>query len=239
MTERQRRREFAALSVLILVGGQGSRLKKEVSDRPKPMAEISGRPFLDLIMAHASTCGLRRFVLCTGYKSNFIRDYYAETDGLSRISISQEARPLGTAGAVKNAAHLIESDPFIVMNGDSLCLVDLYEFYKLHKERGAEVSMVATEMGQAGDYGTLAVSEASRIKGYQEKTGQSAYANAGIYCMEKKILTLIPAGAPCSLERDIFPSLAARHFYAFVTALGFIDIGTPERYREAKKRLSV
>jgi D-glycero-alpha-D-manno-heptose 1-phosphate guanylyltransferase len=238
VTETERQNDPAAVTVLILVGGQGSRLKTEVSDRPKPMAEVNGRPFLDMTIEHASGCGFSHFVFCTGYMGDFIEAYYSGIDGPFRISLSQEKRPLGTAGAVKNTEHLIESDPFIVMNGDSFCPIDLREFYKFHKDKGAEVSMVVTRMEGAGDYGTIQVDEAGRIEGYEEKTGKGAYVNAGIYCMDKKILSTIPADKVCSLERDVFPALVPRRFYAFVTAFDFIDIGTPDRYREAKRRFA-
>jgi NDP-sugar pyrophosphorylase family protein len=238
MTETEGQNGFGAVSVLILVGGQGSRLRGEVADRPKPMAEINGRPFLDMVVEHAFRCDLRHFVLCAGYRGDMIGNYYGAIDGPSRISLSQEGRPLGTAGAVKNAEDLIESDPFIVMNGDSLCPVDLREFYRFHKEKGASASMVVTRMEQGGDYGTIRVNEAGRVEGYEEKTGQGTYVNAGIYCMAKEILSTIPAGTACSLERDVFPALVFRRFYAFVTSVSFVDIGTPDRYREAKRRFT-
>jgi NDP-sugar pyrophosphorylase family protein len=238
VTEIEKQSEFGALSVLILAGGLGSRLKKAVWDRPKPMADINGRPFLDMIIEHASGCGLGRFVLCTGHMGDLIRTYYAATGWSSRIAYSQESRLLGTAGAVKNAEPLIESDPFIVMNGDSLCPVDLHEFYRFHRERAGEISMVVTRMKRAGDYGTLRVNKAGRVEGFEEKTGKGTYVNAGIYCMGKEILSTIPAGTACSLERDVFPALVYRRFYAFVTSTGFTDIGTPGRYREAKRRFT-
>lgn len=236
VTEIEKRSEFAALSALILVGGKGSRLKETVWDRPKPMAEVNGRPFLDMIIEHASGCGLRRFVLCTGHMGDLIRTYYAATGWSSCITYSQESSPLGTAGAVKNAEDLIESNPFIVMNGDTLCPVDLREFYRFHGEKGAEASIVVTRMEQAGDYGTIMVNETGRIEGYEEKTGKGTYVNAGIYCMGKEVLSIIPADRACSLERDVFPALVHRLFYAFVASSGFMDIGTPDRYREAKRR---
>ncbi len=236
MTRAKCQDELSSLSVLILAGGRGSRLRTAVSDRPKPMAEVNGRPFLDMIVGHASRCGLRHFVFCTGYMGDFIEAYYAQVAGPSRISFSRESRPLGTAGALKHAEHLIGSDPFIVMNGDSFCPVDLAAFYKFHKEKGAEVSMVVTRMKETGDYGTLVVSEAGRIAGYEEKTGQGTHVSAGIYCMNKEILSRIPAHTAYSLERDVFPALLCSNSYAFAVSSDFMDIGTPERYREAKRQ---
>jgi NDP-sugar pyrophosphorylase family protein len=114
----------------------------------------------------------------------------------------------------------------------------LHAFYRFHREKGAEVSVVVTRVEQAGDYGTIVANEAGRIEGYEEKTGRGAYANAGIYCMNKEILSIIPAGTACSLEREVFPALTGRRFCAFATSVGFLDIGTPDRYREAKRRFT-
>ena len=174
--------EFASTSVLILVGGKGTRLKAEVNDRPKPLAEIDGHPFLDRIIEHASRCGLKRFVLCTGYMGDLIEQYCSKANEPSRLVFSRETRPLGTAGAVKNAERLIESDPFIVMNGDSLCLVDLREFYEFHRHKEADVSMVVARMDETGDYGTLAVSDTGRVEGYRGEDGE------GTFCERRHLL---------------------------------------------------
>lgn len=238
MSETRSHADFSALSVLILVGGQGSRLKEEVSDRPKPMAEINGRPFLDMIIGHAFESGLRHFVLCTGHMGNVIEAYYAGISGPSRISFSHESRPLGTAGAVKNAQGLIESESFVVMNGDSLCRADLSEFYRFHQERNADVSIVVTKTKHSVDCGTVTVNGSGRIERYEEKTGKGSYVNAGIYCMNRRLLATIPFDIACSLERDIFPTLIRQNFYAFVSPFGFIDIGTPDRYRDAKRQFN-
>src|SRR5208283_4608906 len=128
-----------------------------------------GRPFLDMVIDHASSCGLRSFVLCTGYMADLIEEYYSKANGINRVYFSKENCPLGTAGAIKNAESLIMSDPFIVMNGDSLCHVDLRKLYEFHKKKRAEASMVVTSMERAGDYGTLSVSETDRIERYEEK----------------------------------------------------------------------
>jgi NDP-sugar pyrophosphorylase family protein len=228
--------KFEDLTVLILVGGQGSRLRSAVSDRPKPMAEVNGRPFLDILVKHASACGLKRFVLCTGYMGDYIRAYYSKTAGPSRISFSREERPLGTAGALKNAEYLIESDPFIVMNGDSFCSVDLRALFEFHKAKRAVASIVVARMNETGDYGNVVVSQTGRIEGYEEKADKKAYVNAGIYCMDTELLAAIPIDIPYSLERDVFPTLCLADSYAYVVSSGFIDIGTPERYLEAKRR---
>jgi len=99
------------VDVVILCGGMGSRLRAVVSDRPKPMARINQRPFLDILIQFFSGFGFRRFILCAGYMSQVIRDHYTRRAGPCRFVISEEHTPLGTGGTIRNAEKLIQSDP--------------------------------------------------------------------------------------------------------------------------------
>jgi len=168
---------------VILCGGMGKRLRPVVDDRPKPMAEIDDRPFLDILIDSFAEFGLRRFILCAGYMSDIIRDYYAAQSGSRQFIISDEYKPLGTAGAIKNAAELIRSDTFLVANGDSFCPVDLNAFHDFHLARHALMSMVVVETQNTGDCGLVSLDASQRIVGFEEKTqqSQSRYINAGIY----------------------------------------------------------
>ena len=225
---------------VILCGGMGSRLRSVVNDRPKPMAEINDRPFLDILIDSFAEFGLRRFVLCAGYMSDIIRDYYSSSTGSRQFVISDEHKPLGTAGAIRNAAEHIRSDTFLVANGDSFCSVDLGAFYDFHSARNAFMSMVVTETQNTGDCGLVSLDDLQRIVGFEEKNQQSRsrYINAGIYLLQKGALSLIPGNTSFSLERDLFPSLINRDSYAFVTGGRLFDIGTPARFASAIKHLA-
>jgi D-glycero-alpha-D-manno-heptose 1-phosphate guanylyltransferase len=226
------------MDVLLLVGGVGSRLRSIISDRPKPMAEIMGRPFLDIIIDHVSGFGFRRFVLCTGYLSSAVMDYYGTKTGTYEIVFSKEDKPLGTAGALKNAEELIQSSLFLVMNGDSFCPVDLSEFRDFHLTKNALVSMVVVEAENPGDYGLLGLDDTGRVIEFEEKRRKKrAFINAGIYLFSEDIFSLIPLDTKYSLEYDLFPKLIGREFYGFTCNEKLIDIGTPERYEQAKKIL--
>jgi D-glycero-alpha-D-manno-heptose 1-phosphate guanylyltransferase len=225
--------------VLILVGGQGKRLRPVIADRPKPMADMGGRPFLDLLIDYASAFGVQRFILCTGYKAESISDYYRRTPGPHEIVISHEDQPLGTAGAIKNAEEHLTSDPFLVMNGDSFCLVDLQAFLSFHLRTNALASMALVPTEDARDFGTVELNASEQVVRFEEKKIRKdrAFINAGIYLLGRDILSLIPTGTKYSLEYDLFPTRVGPRFYGYVVGAELIDIGTPERYERAREVL--
>jgi D-glycero-alpha-D-manno-heptose 1-phosphate guanylyltransferase len=228
------------IDVVILCGGLGTRLKKVVGDRPKAMAEINNRPFLDLLINHTAKFGFHRFILCTGYRADSIVHFYANKKNPYAIEISNETRPLGTGGALQNASGLIESDPFLVLNGDSFCAVNLIDFLSFHFRKKSLVSMCVSQSNQARDYGTIRLDADGRIVQFSEKTkqGKTACINAGIYLFGRKTLSLIPAGKKSSLEYDLFPTLTGKAFYGYVSENKVLDIGTPKRYEKAKRLLA-
>jgi NDP-sugar pyrophosphorylase family protein len=228
------------LDVLILAGGLGKRLRKVVYDKPKPMADIAGRPFLDLLVEYTSNFGLNRFVLATAYKSESVRAHYQKMDGPRQILFSNEDEPLGTAGAVKNTQNLIRSDPFIVMNGDSFCPVDLNTFFDFHIGKNALASIVLVPAGSNQDFGVVEMNDSCQVVGFEEKKiqKQKTFISAGIYLFQRDIFSFIPAQTACSLEYDILPRIVGPKFYGFVTDAELVDIGTPERYYKAVKILS-
>ena len=225
------------MDVVILVGGEGTRLRKVLSDCPKPMAEINKRPFLDILIEHISSYGFKRFILCTGYRADFIHEYYSHANTSRKIIFSEETIPLGTGGAVKNAGKFIQSNPFLVMNGDSFCPVNMYEFVDFHIRMGAHLSMAVAESDNSKDFGLLALDSSQKIINFKEKIERmgKSYINAGIYLFDKEVLSMIPQHVKYSLEYDLFPKLVGGKFYGFITKENLMDIGTPERYEHAKK----
>ncbi len=241
--------KLSEIDAVILCGGMGTRLRSVVDDRPKPMAEISDRPFLDIVIDTFAEFGLRRFILCAGYMSDVIRDYYADKNDSAawgpaprcrRFVVSDEHKPLGTAGAIKNAAKHIKSDTFLVANGDSFCSADLRRFYDFHSARHALMSMVVIETENTGDCGLVMLDDSQRITGFEEKAEQanSRYINAGIYLFRKEVLSLVPDNTAFSLEHELFPRLIEQSCYAFPAKSRLFDIGTPERFAAAIKHLA-
>jgi len=224
------------IDVLILCGGRGKRLREIIKDRPKPMSDINGRPFLDVLIDYVARSGFRRFLLCAGYKGEIIKRYYSYKCRPLNISILKESKPLGTAGAIKNAESKIKSNPFLVMNGDSFCSLDLRKFINFHKEKKARFSMVLVKTETSKDYGVVDIDSSKRIISFNEKSRakRGDLINAGIYLFRRRILSVIEAKKRLSLEYDIFPKIVAEGFYGYVTTAKFIDIGTPDRYEKAK-----
>lgn len=225
------------LDVVILCGGLGKRLRAVLGNRPKPMAEIGGRPFLDILIDYAVNFGFKRFILCIGYMSEVIKIYYKNRKGLSaQVFFSEEKRPLGTAGAIKNAEALIRSSPFLVMNGDSICKLNLSDFLNFHRNKKALFSMALVKSKGADDCGRVNIDGLQRILSFDEKikTKQNDLINAGIYLLENRIFSMIPSNKKFSLEYDVFPKIVKREFYGYITEEKLTDIGTPARYEEAK-----
>lgn len=223
--------------VLILCGGLGTRLRPRVNDRPKPMADIRRKPFVEILIDQFKDAGFRRFVLCTGYMSEVVKSHFSNYAGDAEIIISEEPNPLGTAGAIRHARDLIQSDPFLVSNGDSYCSVHLESFCAFHARRAAEMSMVVTATDQADGYGSVGIDQTGRIAHFQEKAAGMRFGliSAGIYLLQKDIFHCIPPGKRCSLEEDVFPGLVGRCCYAYVNRAPVFDIGTPERLALAER----
>lgn len=199
-------------------------------DRPKALAEVGGRPFLDILLAELEAQGLRRFILCTGHGAEQIAARYRDREG---FAFSVEERPLGTGGAIAHASSQIRTDPFIVVNGDSFCRVSYRALLDFHRARNAVLTIVGVPRDARGDVGAIRADAEQRIVSFEEKMG-GGHASAGIYVMSATVLAAARKKTPCSLEFDIFPELAAtRRCYVFPVDTSLVDIGTPERLRAA------
>ena len=225
---------FSSIDVVILAGGLGTRLQSVIFDRPKVLADIGGRPFLDILIGDLSSMGFKRVILSVGHLKNQIKNRYAA----KKILFAEEENPLGTGGGVKNAESFVKSPDFLVMNGDSWITggVDLGALYDFHRKKNALVTVALTRPRKEKDYGAVFFSKDGKIVKFNEKSaGEGAhFLNAGIYFMKKTVFARMPRNS-FSLETDFFPSLIGDAFYGFVLDGEAIDIGTPERYSLAQK----
>ena len=219
--------QHAMTNVVILCGGLGNRLRPVVQDRPKPMALINGRPFLDLVVDHVLSYGLRRIVFCTGHHGDWIAQHVSRRTDCEAI-ISQEQTPLGTAGALRACGSLLTTPTILVLNGDSLCRIDLHAFLTAHHNRQAVATMAVIPSNGRTDAGGVTMDAYSRIRTFQEKE-TAPFLNAGLYTFQREAIELIPDSAPCSLERDIFPQLTDGRLYGYACTVPLYDIGTPAR----------
>ncbi|HOE64991.1 MAG TPA: nucleotidyltransferase family protein [Candidatus Hydrogenedentes bacterium] len=221
---------------VILCGGLGMRLQSVLGSIPKALANVAGRPFLDHLLTRLHGQGIRDVVLCTGVGADHIQAHCRNGQpwGLA-IRYSREESPLDTAGALKRAAPLIASNPFLVMNGDSMVRVDLAALLAAHIRTGAHITLVAVNVSDRARYGSLRLEADDQIAGFEEKgvaTGPGPV-SAGTYVINRDVLETIPADKAVSLERDVFPRYARRGLFGFQTPGPLLDIGTPASYRTA------
>lgn len=224
-------RSVAECDLVVLCGGLGTRLRPAVSDRPKSLAMIDDRPFLDFILDHFVRHGIARIILCTGYLGDCIDEQYASLRHPYELVISREPFPMGTAGAIKRAEGLIHSDPFIVVNGDSLIDIDPNELLKFHALKQGWATITVASADVRHDVGFVALDAQGQVTAFSEKRpGQaSAYHNAGLYVFRHAVLTEIPERRPLSIELHVLPELLPRGVFGLVSDAPLYDIGTPER----------
>ncbi|MBM3265785.1 MAG: NTP transferase domain-containing protein [candidate division Zixibacteria bacterium] len=230
--------DISTVTAVVLAGGEGKRLRAAVPDRQKVMAPISGRPFLTFVLDRLSDAGIGSVVMCTGYRGDEVRAQLGERyDGLS-LRYSQEAHPLDTAGALRNALSLISSNPVLVLNGDSYCGADLRTFFLWHMFKRSSLSLMLARVPDTSRYWRVAMDSEGRIRAFSEKgISGRGWISAGIYALSWSLLTTIPEDRPMSLEREMLPAWLPYGIYGWYDKGEFIDIGTPESYADAEKTL--
>jgi len=229
------------VKAMVLVGGLGTRLRPVVSSKPKVLASIGERSFLELLVRQLRSQGIQRLVMCTGYLADQIESKFSDGRAWDvSIEYSKEEIPLGTAGAVKLAQrHLCNIPEFLVLNGDSFLEVDFQSLMAFHRRHnGAVATMAVLRVENASRYGTVHVDASGRVRSFAEKTGSETpgLVNGGIYIFNHSVLQHIPEGR-VSLERDVFPRLLDQGVYAQEQHGMFIDIGTPADYARAQELL--
>lgn len=232
------------LTVAILAGGLGIRLRSRVADRPKVLAEVHGRPFLSYLLDQLDNACLKDVVLCTGYMGEQVQTQFGSAYKGLNIAYSQEIKPLGTAGALRLALPLCHSDFILVLNGDSFCDVDLKGFISWCHTTSSEFALVLAKVLDSARYGRVNLNLDNTILGFEEKKKNEAaegpnWINAGIYYLKRDLLLEIQTDKVVSLERDIFPGLISRGLRGFPSQGKFLDIGIPEAYAQATQFFSL
>ncbi|MCH7959139.1 MAG: nucleotidyltransferase family protein [Candidatus Hydrogenedentes bacterium] len=229
--------ELRDTTAVVLAGGMGLRLRPVVPNRQKVMAEIGGRPFLTYLLDKLEASGLRHVVLCCGYLAEDLIREFGDAYGGMRISISCEPSPLGTAGALRRALPLIESDPVLVLNGDSYCSLDLSPLPRFHRQHASEATLMLVETDDCRAYGRVETNEEGCIQTFVEKeaVARSGWVNAGVYLLNRDLIAEIPSGRAVSIEKEMFPRWTTRALYGFKGNGTVVDIGTPERFAAANR----
>jgi NDP-sugar pyrophosphorylase family protein len=225
------------LPAVILVGGEGTRLRPLTDRTPKPMLPLLDRPLLSYTFDHLRGAGVDRAVLACGYLPTQITRYYGtHYDGLA-LDYRVEPQPLGTAGAIRFGAQGIKST-FLALNGDSLREADLTELVSFHRERGAMATILLTRVADPARYGLVRTEADGRVAGFVEKPepGQidTETINAGVYVLEPEVLEMIDPDRSVSIEREIFPQLVEQGtLYALDLPGYWLDVGTRTSYLQA------
>jgi len=229
---------LASTDAVILCGGLGTRLRTVVEDRPKAMALVQGRPFLEWMVNKLSQSGIRRIILCVGYLGHLIRNHFGDGNSFGlKIAYSEDTDLQGTAGALRQAYPLLKSDPVLVLNGDSWCEVNLSELLIWHHRSGGVGTLALVPMKEVGRYGHVIIGPDEQVERFEEKgKGKGAgWINAGLYALSREFLLSIPIHGVLSLEHDVFPHWVDKGLYGFRLRNEFVDIGTPESYQEANR----
>ena len=222
---------------IILAGGFGRRLSKVVPDLPKPMAPVSGKPFLEIILHWLSVNGFSRVILSLGFMADKISGYFGSSFKGLELTYVVEDEPLGTGGAVRLAMTRCTQDHIFVLNGDTFLDFESSLIDSCWHARKNPI-IVAREVPDISRYGSLFIAD-GLVKGFNEKGASgSGLINAGCYVLNHKELDMFPLGIPFSLEADFFTSMVKLiDVDVFITKGQFIDIGIPEDYRRAQTEL--
>lgn len=225
-------------SILLLVGGLGTRLRPLSLQKPKPLMPLLGRPALERFLQVIPSECVAELILAVGYgASEFERWADATACGSYPISIVREEQPLGTGGAVAAAART-RTEPLLVVNGDTLVNLQLTALLEQHRALHSDATMLVTRVPDASRYGRVEFEENRTIRDFREKNldapETAGWINAGVYLLEPPLLQRLPEGS-YSLEREIFPAWISEgvRFRAFQHEGYFLDIGTPEAYLKA------
>ena len=207
------------------------------------MVPVLNKPFIEYIIRYLSKYGIREIILAMGYKPDSIIDHFSNIHGLStKLVYSVEASPLGTAGAVKNAATHFD-DTFLVLNGDVFTDIDLADMLSFHKRKKSKLTIALTAVEDPTQFGVVETDRDDRIMRFIEKPGKEDVTtnriNAGVYIIESEILQSIPQAKFFMFERDVFPVLVAKGkpVFGYTTDAYWIDTGTPEKYLQLTKDL--
>ncbi len=231
------------MRAIVLVGGEGTRLRPLTSTVPKPLLPIAGQAFLERQLEWLASHGVDEVVLSLGYLPDAFRARFPDGAHAGvRLSYAVEPYPLGTAGAIRFAASCAGyDDRFVVCNGDVLTTLDLRALVAFHVEHSAEATIHLTRVDDPSAFGVVPTSPDGEVRAFVEKpppgTAPSDWINAGTYVLEPSVLGRIPVDLTVSIERETFPRMLEHRGRLFATGTDdyWLDIGTPDKYLEANR----
>src|ERR671935_1588594 len=225
------------MQALILAGGEGTRLRPLTSTVPKPVVPLVDRPFIVFMIDWLRGHGVDDIVMSCGHLASGVRNVLGDGSAFGiTLRFVEEPRPLGTGGALKYAASLLDGR-FLMLNGDVLSDIDLSAQVAQHERTGARATLALTPVEDPSAYGLVRTTSEGAVTEFVEKPASDQIdtnnISAGAYVLERSVLELLPEDRPASIERDVFPQLVGHGLYGCVSDGYWLDIGTPERYLEA------
>ncbi len=236
------------MEAILLVGGKGSRLRPVTEYTPKPMVPTAGVPFLAHQLTRARAAGVDHVVLATSYLAEVFEPYFGDGARLGmKITYVHETEPLGTGGAIRNAATALTcapGDPVLIFNGDILTGLDIAGLVASHRTAGAAVSLHLTRVEDPSAFGLVPTDGDGRVLAFTEKPERpeeivTDQVNAGCYVFRRSVIDTIPAGRVVSVERETFPGLlaAGEHLHGVVDQSYWLDLGRPTALVQASADL--
>ncbi len=229
------------MQAIVLVGGEGTRLRPLTYGTPKPMVPIMNVPFLARTLERLYAAEIRDIILAAGYMPQAIVDYFGDGSEFGmKVTYAIEETPLGTAGAIKNVEPHVDG-PFFVLNGDIFTSLDLRAMREYHHAKGGIGTLHLIRVEDPSPFGCVVHDDDGRVTEFVEKPPKGREPtdeiNAGTYLLEREILEFIPAGRNVSIERETFPRVIAqgKNLYAYTTADYWLDLGRPEQYLAAHR----
>jgi mannose-1-phosphate guanylyltransferase len=224
---------------ILLVGGFGTRLMPLTRNTPKPMLTVAGIPVTEHQLMMAKAAGIKEIVLATSYLSEVFTPYFGDGSawGMS-IKYAVEKEPLGTGGAIRNAAQLLDTqESVVILNGDVLSSHDLSEQIRQHEAHDADVTLHLTQVEDARAFGCVPTDSQGRVTAFLEKMENPVtnQINAGCYVFNPRVISSIPLDTVVSVERETFPQLVANgaKVYGYLENAYWLDIGTPKALLKA------
>lgn len=233
------------MRAVVLVGGEGTRLRPLTYTTPKPMLPVAGVTIIERVLGHLARFGVDSAVLSMGYRPDAFRAAFP--DGVCagvEVSYAVDPEPLDTAGAIRYAAlEAGVDDSFLAVNGDVLTEWDIDDLVAFHRKAGAEGTIALTPVGDPSAFGVVPTDADGRVQAFIEKpapgTAPTNLINAGLYVLEPSVLDRIPGGRRVNVERETFPAMVADgSLYAAASDAWWTDTGTPVLYRDACLHLS-
>jgi NDP-sugar pyrophosphorylase family protein len=226
------------MKAVVLVGGEGTRLRPLTETIPKPLVPLMDRASLDHVLDHLARHGVHEVVLSSSYLEETFRTFIEARRGDPAITWITEDVPLDTGGAIVNALPALRTDePFLALNGDILTDLDLTEMLAFHRDRAAVGTIALTHVDDARPFGLVPMEAEGRVTEFREKPTEpiAGNINAGTYILDPKTLSGWQRAGRVNIEREIFPALIAqgRPLYGFLSDAYWIDLGTPEKYLQA------